>query len=255
MSGAPNSYFVDGLPAVREYARFKPEAILSVEAVTKERQAVERVLKEHGVTVKVQELRRDPKKPQPQDASPVRAVVKVAALDDLEFTRRLEIRAAGNERDLIIALDHITDPRNLGAIVRSAAFFGVREVVAPERRQVLFTQASVATAQGGFALTDLVCVVNLGRALDELKERGYWIVGTAMDGEPLMKIAARRYDKIVLVLGAEDVGMALKVRERCDLLASIPGAHAHGKGLDSLNVSVAAGICLAALAPAADAAP
>lgn len=237
---APQDFFVDGMSALSEYVRFKPEAILNVEATPAQMQAVERLLREHGLAMKVGELpKRDPA--HGDEFAPVRARVRIQALDDEAFAERIENRAT----DLILALDHITDPRNLGAIVRSAAFFGVREVIAPERRQVLFTQSSVATAQGGFALTELVCVVNLSRALDELKERGYWIIGTAMDGEPYEKLVGK-YEKVVLVLGSEDSGLAQKVRERCDLLTSIPNK---GKGLDSLNVSVAAGIFLSAFAP------
>jgi 23S rRNA (guanosine2251-2'-O)-methyltransferase len=140
---------------------------------------------------------------------------------------------------LILALDHVQDPRNLGAILRSAAFFGVRNVLVPERRQVLLTQASVATAQGGFALCDLVCTVNLGRTLRDLKDKGFWILGATMDGEAIPQVAGH-YEKVVLVLGAEETGLSRSVEELCDRKVAIQGA---GE-LDSLNVSVAAGILL-----------
>ena len=204
---APQEFFVDGLSALSEYARFKPDAIQMVEATPAQMAVAERLLREHGVLLRVSEL---PKRDATDhEFAPVRARVRLQALDAAAFEKRLETGPA-REHDLILALDHITDPRNLGAVVRSAAFFGVREVVAPERRQVLFTQASVATAQGGFALTELVCVVNLSRTLDELKERGYWIIGTAMDGLPYADLVGK-YEKVVLVLGSEDSGLALKV--------------------------------------------
>lgn len=144
------------------------------------------------------------------------------------------------QENVIIALDHITDPRNLGAIARSAAFFGVREVVVPERRQVLLTRASVATAQGAFALVDLVTIVNLSRTLDQLKEAGYWVIGADMAGDPLKQVAAK-FEKVVIVMGAEDKGISREVQKRCDVMASIAG---HPERLESLNVSVATGIFL-----------
>src|SRR5690606_7140244 len=144
---------------------------------------------------------------------------------------------------LLIAVDHITDPRNLGAIVRTAAFYGVPFVIAPERRQVLLTGAAVGTAQGGFALCDLVTVVNLGRALNALKENGYWIVGTAMDGEPIDRVRGV-YDKVVLVFGSEDSGLSHGIRQKCDRLACLNPPASAGETLESLNVAVAAGICI-----------
>jgi 23S rRNA (guanosine2251-2'-O)-methyltransferase len=232
----PQSFVVEGLAALGEYARFKPEAILEVHCKDSSEAAVRQLLASAGVQVRLSPPPEKPGVPTP----PVQARVKLKAL---EF-HDVEPRFAPRSRDVIVALDHITDPRNLGAIMRSASFFGVREVIAPERRQVLLTQASVATAQGGFALTDLVCVTNLARTLATLKDLGYWIIGTAMDGEAVQALAGT-YQKVVLVLGAEDVGLSKLIREKCDRLAAIPGRPG---GLDSLNVSVAAGIFLSALA-------
>jgi 23S rRNA (guanosine2251-2'-O)-methyltransferase len=144
----------------------------------------------------------------------------------------------------VIVLDHISDPRNLGAIVRTAAFFGVRHVIVPEKRQVLLTQAGVNTAQGGFALSDLVVVVNVSRALEELKRNDYWILGAAMGGNPVSTVRGR-FNRQVLVLGSEDKGISQHVLGRCDVQVAIPGAP---KSLDSLNVSVAAGILIHGLA-------
>jgi predicted rRNA methylase len=230
----PQAFFVEGLAAVAEYVKFKPRALVEIRAKKDKRQEVERLLKEHQLGVPLREL--GPGEQKDEGAAPVVAKVNLKAMPLEAFEKRL----AGRTKDLIVAVDHITDPRNLGAVVRSAAFFGVREVIAPERRQVLFTQAAVNTAQGGFALCDLVTVVNLSRALEDLKEKGYWIVGTAMDGEPLTEIAGT-YEKVVLVLGSEESGLSQKVRGLCDRLASIP---ARGDTLESLNVSVAAGIFL-----------
>jgi 23S rRNA (guanosine2251-2'-O)-methyltransferase len=90
--------------------------------------------------------------------------------------------------------------------------FGVREVLVPEHRQALLANASVNTAQGGFALCDLVVVVNLGRALEELKELGYWIIGADMGGESVDVIRTANYGKIVLVMGSAESGLAAGIR-------------------------------------------
>lgn len=231
-----STFLVEGMAALQEYARFKPESILEVWCKPTLNMDVQALLERCGVEVAVAPVSEKPGAPVP----PVQARVKLKTLTFQDIASRLETRS----RDVIVALDHITDPRNLGAIVRSAAFFGAREVIAPERRQVLLTQASVGTAQGGFALTDLICVSNLARTLDDLKQRGYWIIGTAVDGEALSALAGV-YQKLVLVLGAEDSGISRLVREKCDRIGAIRGQTA---GLDSLNVSVAAGIFLNALA-------
>ena len=151
--------------------------------------------------------------------------------------------AKERKSDLILALDHVTDPRNLGAIVRTAAFFGVREVIVPQDRQADLSQSAVATSMGGFALCDLVRVVNLNRAIEELKEIGYWVIGADVGGQKPAGLR-EKYEKLVLVLGAEEKGMSKTVRDKCDVLVGIDGK---GPSLQSLNVSVAAGILIAQL--------
>lgn len=236
---APQTFMVEGFAAFAEYVRFRPKALVDVTVVAGERARVEALLKKSDVRLPVRE--RSKTAPKDERSAPVVARIELRSLEPDALTTRIVNRS----KDLILALDHVQDPRNLGAIVRSAAFFGVREVLVPERRQVLLTQASVATAQGGFAITDLVCVVNLARALRELKDNGYWVIGTAMDGEPVSKLIGT-YDKVVLVLGSEESGISKSIRDLSDRLAAIPSK---GPGLDSLNVSVAAGIFLNALAP------
>ncbi|MCX6108663.1 MAG: RNA methyltransferase [Proteobacteria bacterium] len=227
------TFMVDGLAAVAEYVRFRPAALLEIRCTKRLRDSVTELLQRHQVKVNVFDREEEGAG---GVQAPVSARVSLKALDFDACLKRLQPRT----HDVVLALDHITDPRNLGAIVRSAAFFGVREVIVPERRQVLLTQAAVNTAQGGFALTELVVVTNLNRALGELKDLGYWLIGTQMSGEPFHKLA-RVYERSVVVLGAEDTGLSKGVSESCDRLASIPGL---AGGLDSLNVSVAAGIIL-----------
>lgn len=157
---------------------------------------------------------------------------------EADFFQHIE-KLQSEDRLVVLVLDHITDPRNLGAIVRSAAFFGMRYVIAAKDRQVGITQGAVNTAQGGFAWTNLVQVANVARVLESLKEKGFWVAGADMQGEPLAKIAGK-YEKCAYVLGSEDKGLSDLVKKRCDLVVSIPG----GAALESLNVSVAASILM-----------
>ena len=170
-------------------------------------------------------------------AAPVWASIKVELLSEQDLASRIQHR---EDRDILVALDHITDPRNLGAIVRNAAFFGLREIIVPRNRQVLLTSSSIKTAQGGFSNTDLVVVTNLVRTLTHLKQKGYWIVGTAIEGVPL-KEADLSFKKMVIVFGSEDNGLSLLVKKTCDVMVSISGAK---NSIQSLNVSVASGILM-----------
>jgi tRNA G18 (ribose-2'-O)-methylase SpoU len=235
-------FMVEGVAAIREYLRHKPASILKLYA------------KERTIAKAREEL--SPFKidlicvPDSDDESLPRTIAWAQVRHETTpwetFMARLEKQketAAGTDR-LILVIDHISDPRNLGAIIRSAAFFGIRHVIVPEKRQVLLTQAGVNTAQGGFALTDLVVAVNVSRVLEELKQHDYWILGAAMGGEAVSAVRGR-YDRQVLVLGSEDKGISPTVLGRCDVVVAIPGAL---KSLESLNVSVAAGILIHELA-------
>jgi 23S rRNA (guanosine2251-2'-O)-methyltransferase len=167
---------------------------------------------------------------------PFKARVTIKAVD---FKLLLK-ECAERSHDILIALDHITDPRNFGAIVRSAAFFGIKNIVIPTDRQAPITNAAVNTSMGGFALTDISTVTNLTRALEDLKKAGYWIIGTDAKGEEVADVKGF-YDKIVLVLGSEDKGISHNVRKNCDRMIRITGTE---NGIESLNVSVAAGILI-----------
>jgi 23S rRNA (guanosine2251-2'-O)-methyltransferase len=145
--------------------------------------------------------------------------------------------AAGSP--LIVVLDGVEDPHNVGAILRTADAAGADGVVIQSRRSAALDGVAAKTSAGALAHVRVAEVVNIARALDELKTLGVWIVG-------LEGAASERFDRLdlrgatALVLGAEGVGMRRLVREKCDFLASIP-MRGH---VDSLNVSVAAGIAL-----------
>ena len=143
------------------------------------------------------------------------------------------------EKPFLLVLDGITDPHNLGACLRVANAAGAHAVVAPKDRAAGITPAVSKVASGAAEATPYVMVTNLARALDELKERNVWIVGADERAEKTLH-EADLPDSIAWVLGAEGEGMRRLTRERCDLLVRIPLAGA----VESLNVSVAAGICL-----------
>jgi 23S rRNA (guanosine2251-2'-O)-methyltransferase len=141
---------------------------------------------------------------------------------------------------LVLALDGITDPHNLGAILRSAAGAAVDGVLLPERRSAAVNETVVRASAGTAGRVPVCRVVNLGRALDELKEAGAWIFGLA-SGEGSRDYLEEPFDRAtVLVMGAEGEGLHLKIRERCDGLLHIPMPG----GIESLNVSAAAAVTL-----------
>lgn len=156
---------------------------------------------------------------------------KLAHLDDVLDT--LE------EPAFLLVLDGITDPRNLGACLRVADAVGVHAVIAPKDRAAGLTDVAMKTASGAAETVPYVMVTNLARTLRELKEREIWVIGTAGEAERDL-YAAEWPVATAWVLGAEGEGMRRLTRETCDQLVSIP---MHGS-VESLNVSVAAGVCL-----------
>ena len=156
---------------------------------------------------------------------------KIAHLDDVLDT--LE------EPAFLLVLDGVTDPRNLGACLRVADAAGVHAVIAPKDRAAGLTDVAMKTASGAAESVPYVMVTNLARTLRELKEREIWVVGTAGEAESDLYTATWPV-ATAWVLGAEGEGMRRLTRETCDQLINIP---MYGS-VESLNVSVAAGVCL-----------
>jgi 23S rRNA (guanosine2251-2'-O)-methyltransferase len=154
-----------------------------------------------------------------------------------------EVIDAPSPPPLLLALDQLSDPRNVGAILRSAAAFDVGAVILPERRSAELAGMAARAASGALDLLPLIEVVNLPRALDAARHRGYWVIGLDAHGaEHLADLPD--HERLVLVLGAEGAGLRRLVAERCDHRIRLPIS----PRIESLNVSVAAGIALHALA-------
>ena len=149
---------------------------------------------------------------------------------------------------LIVALDGVTDPRNLGAVVRSAAAFGAGAVVLPERRSTGMTAVAWRTSAGAAARVPVARATNMNRAIERFKKAGYFVIGLDADGEQSVLDAAKNLgkSKVLLVIGSEGKGLSRLVAENCDVIASIPMT----RDTESLNASVAAGIALFAIANA-----
>ena len=146
----------------------------------------------------------------------------------------------------MVACDSITDPRNLGAIVRSAAAFGAAGIVLPERRSAHMTAAAWKTSAGAAARVPVALATNLNRVLKEYADAGFVVVGLAGEGDVDIADVPGVDGPVLLVVGSEGDGLARLTRETCDVLARIPITSA----VESLNASVAASIALYAVAQA-----
>ena len=144
---------------------------------------------------------------------------------------------------LVVALDHVTDPRNLGAVVRSASAFGAHGVLVPERRAASMTASAWKTASGAAARVPVARCTNLSRQLTAYKKAGLFVVGLDAGAEVIIDQVDASLP-MVLVIGAEGAGLSRLVRDTCDQIAGIPIS----ANTESLNASVAAGIALYALA-------
>ena len=159
--------------------------------------------------------------------------------DDL-LARAAEMK----EKPLIVALDSVTDPRNLGAVVRSAAGFGAHGVIIPERRAVGMTAAAWKTSAGAAARLPVAQVTNLTRQLKAYQDEGCMVIGLAADGDVALKDLDLADGPLVVVIGSEGKGLGRLVSETCDQLVSIPMVNS----LESLNAGVAASVALYAIA-------
>lgn len=154
-------------------------------------------------------------------------------------------REAG-EQPLVVAVDGITDPRNLGAVVRSAAAFGAHGVVVPERRSAGMTAGAWKSSAGAAARVRVAKATNLARQLRSYADAGMFVVGLAGSGDVDLSDVEAAAEPLCIVVGSEDSGLSRVVEQSCDLVARIPMA----KDVESINAGVAAGIALYEIARA-----
>lgn len=222
--------------AALEDSHDKPFEILLADSRQDDRsQRIKQLAQRLGVPVRV--LSRsdlDLKSPEGLRHQGVLAYVPQKALDgeDVLYT-------PAEPHSLLLVLDNVQDPHNLGACLRTAEAVGATAVIIPRDRSATLTAAAHKAAAGAAERVPLVAVTNLARALEKLKDLGYWITGLAGEAtESLYEVDLT--GPVVLVMGAEGEGMRRLTRETCDRLVKIP---MEGKA-ESLNVSVAAAVCL-----------
>lgn len=174
-----------------------------------------------------------------QGAVAIAAALGYAVLEDMLHAIAPDPDAVRAAQPVLVALDGIEDPHNFGAILRSAVAAGAAGVIVPERNQAPLSATTVKASAGTAARIPIARVTNLGDALLQLKERGYWVAG--LDGGASETIWTQDWDlPIAIVVGSEGSGLGTRVRDTCDFLVSIP---MRGPA-ESLNASVATGVTL-----------
>lgn len=172
----------------------------------------------------------------PHDAPHQGVVIEVEPLEDVWLD---DVLARASERSVLLVLDQVTDPHNVGAILRSAAAFGAIGIVSQDRHSPPESGALAKAASGALERVPWARVVNLARALEEMGEADFWRIGLAGDVETDLEDALGS-PRVALVLGAEGPGLRQNTREHCDALARLPISDA----IESLNVSNAAAVAL-----------
>lgn len=158
----------------------------------------------------------------------------ILEIEDYEYNQLDEIE----EEDVIIMLDHLEDPHNFGAIIRTVEAAGFKSIIIPKDRSVEVNQTVMKTSVGALENVKIAKVGNLVNTIKELKEKGYWVIGTDMNGQDYKTIDYT--GKIVIIIGNEGRGMSRLVKENCDFIASIPMRG----NVNSLNASVASALII-----------
>ena len=157
----------------------------------------------------------------------------ILEVEDYEYGNLYDI-----DEDIVVVLDHLEDPHNFGAIIRSCEAAGIKYIIIPKDRYVSVNETVMKTSAGALNHVNVIMVTNLNQAISELKDKGFWFVGMDMDGANYKEIDYT--GKIGLVVGSEGNGMSNLVKKNCDFIASIPM-----KGhVNSLNASVAGAIII-----------
>lgn len=222
--------------ALKEYLNHNPRSIKKIFAKEKLYAEIHSYLKNNSIPFDSNSIQSIPESDGDRDS--LEAEISIPYLSENDFLADEKFQSS-----IVVMLDHINDPRNFGAIARSCAFFGVRSIIIANKRQVGVTQVVLDTAQGAFSRLNVVMVANLNRMLDLLKQSGYWVLGTSLDGK---NVATEKieFEKSVVVMGSEENGLSSLIKKNCDVCYLIPSTNG---GIESLNVSVALGIFLFAL--------
>lgn len=241
-SGAMNKKnLIYGLHAVKAALQRKPETIREVwlDKDRRDTRINEILLDAQGAGISVQRVKRRLLDDMTDHARHQGVVARCTVAPALDETTLPTLLAGLQEAPLLLVLDSVQDPHNLGACLRTADAAGVHAVIAPRDRSCGLTAAVRKVASGAVGNVPFVQVTNLARSLRQLKQAGVWVMGTDA-GASLSAYEADLACPLALVVGAEDRGIRRLIREQCDGLIKLP-MHGH---VASLNVSVATGICL-----------
>ena len=241
MNGHGNSHYAGGIHAVRALLERTPEDVLELH-VQRDRHD-KRVIpilnraEKRGIPIFQQDREAlDRLRPGLRHQGVVAKTIQVPAKSEADLETLVE---AAREPVLLLVLDGVQDPHNLGACLRSADAAGALAVIAPKDKACGLTPVVRKVASGGAETVPFIPVTNLAQALQRLRRAGVWIIGTVGEsGESLFR--TKLIGPVALVMGAEGKGLRRLTREHCDELIHIPMAG----GVESLNVSVAAGVCL-----------
>lgn len=228
-----------GFHAVTSRLRQKPDTVREIYVDAERKDARAKELRELAARLNVRVIAVDMKRLDGM-AGGVRHQGVVAQAEALDVPKFIEDVLEGlTEPPLLLVLDGVQDPHNLGACLRVADGAGAHAVIAPKDRSVGLTTAAIKVASGAAESVPYIVVTNLARTMRDLKDRNIWLVG-ADDSAKESIYQARLDGALALVMGAEGEGLRRLTRDSCDLLVSIPMMGA----VESLNVSVASGICL-----------
>ncbi|MCK9489590.1 MAG: 23S rRNA (guanosine(2251)-2'-O)-methyltransferase RlmB [Xanthomonadales bacterium] len=236
-----NSHWIGGIHAVQSVLENEPSTVLELmltrDARNRRLDALLALAQTHGIAIQ-----QAPRTTLDRLAAGLRhqdVLAKVRERAGSDERDLPELLAAAGDRALFLVLDGVTDPHNLGACLRSAAAAGATAVIVPKDHSAPLNAAARKAAAGGAERVPLLRVTNLARTLAALKKAGVWAVGLAGEAEETL-YARDLTGAVALVLGAEGTGMRRLTAEACDHQVAIPIAAT----MESLNVSVAAGICL-----------
>ena len=228
-----------GFHAVTSRLRQKPDTIKEIYVDAERKDARAKGLRDLAKRLNIRVIAVDMKRLDGMAAG-VRHQGVVAQAEELDMPKFIEDVLEGlDEPPLILILDGVQDPHNLGACLRVADGAGAHAVIAPKDRSVGLTTAAIKVASGAAESVPYIVVTNLARTMRDLKDRNIWLVGT--DDTASESIYQAKLDgAMAMVVGAEGEGLRRLTRDSCDLLVSIPMMGA----VTSLNVSVASGVCL-----------